>query len=155
VLLQKLIAWIGPLLYVVGAAWFVAVSDRGQRKPVLLGWLVPGLGHWITGRRSRALFFGIQIVVLFLAGLAMADFRCVSPLDRHPIWAITQIPGGLLTVVAAITTAGLDIQRDNALYPVGCLYVGVACLLNLVALCDLYDLTEPASRRKAAERKAA
>ena len=59
--LQKLIVWIGPLLYAVGAVWFLAVSDKSQRKPVLLGWLVPGLGHWVIGQKPRALFFGIQI----------------------------------------------------------------------------------------------
>ena len=39
------------------------------------------------------------------------------------------------------------IERDNVFYPAGCLYVCVACLLNLVALCDVYDLTEPAAKR--------
>jgi hypothetical protein len=152
--LQKLIAWAGPLLYVAGAAWFVAASDRSQRKPVLLGWLLPGLGHWVIGQKPRALFFGIQIVTLFLAGLILSDFRCVSPFDRHPIWALTQIPGGALTLVTALVTAGLDIERDNPTYSAGCLYVGVACLLNLVALCDLYDLTEPESKRLARKKSA-
>jgi hypothetical protein len=152
--LQKIIVWIGPLLYGVGALWFVAVSDRRQRLPVLLGWLVPGLGHWIIGEKKRALFFGIQIIVLFLAGLMLSDFRCVSPLDRHPIWALTQIPGGALFLLTALLTAGLDLYRDNPYYSVGCLYVGVACLLNLVALCDLYDLTEPESKRLARQKSA-
>jgi hypothetical protein len=145
--LQKLVVWIGPLLYAVGAIYFMAVSDKGQRKPVLLGWLVPGLGHWVIGQKSRGLFFGIQICALFLAGLVLSDFRCVSPFDRHPIWGITQIPGGVLTLVSAVATSGLMIQRDNLFYPAGCLYVSVACLLNLVALCDVYDLTEPAAKR--------
>jgi hypothetical protein len=115
---------------------------------VLLGWILPGLGHWIVGQKRRALFFAIQIIALFVLGLVLSDFRCISPLDRHPVWALTQIPGGALTLVTAVLTAGLDIERDNPLYQVGCLYVGVACLLNLVALCDLYDVTEP--RKKAA-----
>jgi hypothetical protein len=152
--LQNLIVWAGPLLYLVGAGWFVMASDPVQRKPVLLGWLVPGLGHWVIGRKPRALFFGIQLVGLFLIGLVLSDFRCISPFDRHPIWALTQIPGGALTIVTAILTAGLDLVRDNPLYPAGCLYVSVACLLNLVALCDLYDLTEP-EKKKLARKTAA
>lgn len=147
--LQKLIVWIGPLLFVAGAGWFLAVADRRQRLPILLGWLVPGLGHWIIGRRGRAAFFAIQLIGMFLAGLLLSNFRCVSPFDRHPIWALTQVPGGLLTVLTAAATAGLHIERDNPLYPAGCLYVGAACLLNLVALCDLYDLTEPEEKRLA------
>lgn len=147
--LQKLIVWAGPILFGVGALWFFLTADPSQRKPVLLGWIVPGLGHWVIGQRSRALFFAIQIFVLFVLGLILSDFRCVSPFDRHPIWAITQIPGGLLTLVTAAVTSALDIERDNPTYAAGCLYVGVACLMNLVALCDLYDLTEPAARREA------
>ena len=96
---------------------------------------------------AEARSFGVQIFALFLAGLVLSDFRCVSPFDRHPIWGITQIPGGILTLVTAALTSGLTIQRDNAFYPAGCLYVSVACLLNLVALCDVYDLTEPAQKR--------
>jgi hypothetical protein len=152
--LQKLVVWIGPLLFVVGALYFVAVSDRSQRLPILLGWLVPGLGHWKAGLKARALFFGIPLIGLFLVGLLLSDFRCVSPFDRHPIWALTQIPGGALTFVTAALTSGLMIERDNPYYSAGCLYVSVACLLNLVALCDLYDLTEPESKR-AERRKAA
>jgi len=149
-----LIVWAGPALYGAGAVWFLLTADPSQRKPFLLGWLVPGLGHWIVGQRRRALFFAVQIVGLFLAGLVLSDFRCVSPFDRHPIWAITQIPGGILTIVTAGLTATLHIERDNPTYAVGCLYVGVACLMNLVALCDLYDLTEPEKRREARRKSA-
>jgi hypothetical protein len=152
--LQKLVVWIGPLLFAVGALYFVAVSDRGQRLPILLGWLVPGLGHWKIGQKARGMFFGVPLVALFLAGLLLSDFRCVSPFDRHPIWALTQIPGGALTIVTAALTSSLTIQRDNSYYSAGCLYVAVACLLNLVALCDLYDLTEPEAKRSE-RRKAA
>jgi hypothetical protein len=149
--LQKLVVWIGPLLFAVGALYFFAVSDRSQRLPMLLAWLVPGLGHWKVGRKARGLFFGVQLTALFVVGLLLSDFRCVSPFDRHPIWALTQIPGGLLTLVTAALTSSLDITHDNPTYSAGCLYVAVACLLNLVAMCDLYDLTEPEAKR--AERR--
>jgi hypothetical protein len=120
---------------------------------VLLGWLVPGLGHWAIHERRRAVFFAVQIVALFIAGLVLSDFRAVN-LDRHPIWALIQVPGGLLSLATALATSRLMIEWDNPWYPFGCLYVGVACLLNLVALCDLYDLTEP-EEKKAARKRAA
>jgi hypothetical protein len=144
--LQNLIHWVGPLLYLAGILYFLLVSDRAQRKPMLLAWVLPGLGHWSIGRRDRGLFFGIQLITIFLVGLWLSDFRCVSPFDRHPLWGLTQIPGGGLTLVTALATSTLKLSGDNAYYQAGCLYVGVACLLNLVALCDL---TEPESRRAA------
>ena len=152
--LQSLIVWIGPLLFVLGAGYFLAVSDKSQRVPVLLGWLFPGLGHWVIGQRRRAVFFAVQLAGLFLTGLLLSDFRCVSPFDRHPIWALTQISGGGMALVTAVLTSGLHIERDNPTYSAGCLYVSAACLLNLVALCDLYDLTEPEQKRLARKQAA-
>jgi hypothetical protein len=151
--LQKLVLWAAPFAYVFGVAYFFRIAAPAQRKPCLLGWLVPGLGHWIVGRRDRAIFFGLQILGLFVAGLLLSDFRCVSPLDRHPVWAVIQVPCGGPFLLAAAATASLEIVRDSAFYQVGCLYTAVACLLNVVALCDLYDLTEPAERRDARRPK--
>jgi hypothetical protein len=145
--LQVGIIYLAPIAYLLGALLLLRTAAPAQRKPLLLGWLVPGLGHWVTGRRPRAVFFAAQIFGLFLAGLALSDFRCISPLDRHPIWALIQIPGGAMTIVVAALTHGLRIEQESAYYGVGCLYASVACLLNVIALCDLYDLTEPEERR--------
>jgi hypothetical protein len=153
--LQKLVLWAAPLAYVFGVAYFFRIAAPAQRRPCLLGWLLPGLGHWVVGRRDRAVFFGVQILGLFLAGLVLSDFRCISPLDRHPVWAVIQVPcGGPMLLVAALT-AKLQIAGDSVTYSTGCLYTAVACLLNVVALCDLYDLTEPAERRAARTAKGA
>src|ERR1043165_7093720 len=105
--LQKLVVWLGPLLLVAGTAYFVHVADRRQRFPMLMAWLLPGLGHWVAGFRTRAIFFGLQLIGLWAIGFWITDGRCISPFDRHPIWALTQIPGGALTVVAAIATRNL------------------------------------------------
>lgn len=138
--LQKLVLVLGPLLFLAGIAYFVKVSHPRQRLPMFLGWLVPGLGHWVVGLRGRAVFFAVQLFALWAIGLWLTDARCVN-FDRHPIWALTQAPGGAVTMITAFLTRGLTIDNDNALYNVGCLYVGVAGLMNLVALCDLFDLT--------------
>lgn len=142
------------LAYLCGVVAFLRIADKSQIKPCVLGWLVPGLGHWIVGRRDRALYFGLPIFGLLIAGLALSDFRCVSPFDRHPIWALVQIPAGGPFLLATAATAGLRIESDSALYPVGCVYFAVGCLLNIVALGDVYDVTEPQSRREARETRA-
>ncbi len=138
--LQRLILWLGPLLYVAGAAWFAVHSTPRQRRAVLWTWVLPGLGHWRAGFRSRGVFFGVQLLGLFIVGLWLSDFRCISPFDRHPIWALLQIPSLVPTALTTILTSSLRITADNPLYQAGCLYAGVACLLNLVAMCDVYDL---------------
>jgi hypothetical protein len=145
--LQSFILYAAPVAYLLGAIALLKNAGPAQRKPLVLGWLIPGWGHWAIGRRSRAIFFAAQILGLFLAGLWLSDFRCISPFDRHPIWALIQLPGGAMTLVAAAATWGLRIEAESAYYGVGCLYASVACLLNVVALCDLYDLTESPERR--------
>ncbi len=141
--LQRIILWLGPLLYVLGALYFVTVSTPAQRRAVLLTWLCPGLGHWKAGHARRGAFFAVALLGLFLGGLCLSDFRCISPLDRHPIWALLQIPCLLPTALATVLTSHLTIDSDNAYYQIGCLYVGLGCMLNLIVMCDVYDLLGP------------
>ena len=121
---------------------FIAVSSRRQQIAVLLAWLVPGLGHVYIGRTRRGVFLAAIVVAMFIAGMIMSDFRNISPFDRHPIWGIAQIPGGLMTGIAAALTNGLLIERDLPFYSVGCLYSSVATLLNILLMIDVYDHAE-------------
>lgn len=142
------------ILLVAAGAYFLYTSNRRQRTAVVLALLFPGAGHLWIGRRQRGLLLGGIMVALFVAGMAMADFRNISPFERHPIWGIAQIPGGLMTVVAWLATSSLKVVRENPLADVGALYSGVACLLNLVAACDVWDLTESPEQRRAREARA-
>ena len=148
--LVKLLFTLFPVALVAGVVYFIAKSNRRQRIAVALTLVFPGLGHFWLGHRPRAYVFAVVIVPLFLAGMVLADFRNVSP-DRHPIWALAQIPGGLLSVIAWIATRTLHLARDNPYYPIGCLYTGAACLLNVVTSCDVWDLAGPRKAGSEAE----
>lgn len=133
-------AWI---FAIAGLAFFVHKSSPRQRMAVALAWLFPGLGHLWLGRRNRALLFGGIILVLYLAGMVMADFCNVSPFDRHPIWGLAQAPAAIPTLLAWLITGpllDLKIWTVNPYYAIGCLYTGVAGLLNILAMCDAWDL---------------
>ncbi len=121
------------------AVWFLVQSDPRQRIAVFLGWLVPGAGHLYLGRRDRALFLGCLVIGTFVAGMVIADFCNISPFDRHPIWGIAQLFGGLMSGGAALATSHLMREGDNPYYFIGCLYSGVACLMNLLVMIDAYD----------------
>jgi hypothetical protein len=100
-----------------------------------LGWLVPGLGHFVVGRRGKAfLYFGV-IVGAYVLGLALADWRCVH-YERYQVWFFAQVFAGLPTGVTALLTRDLEITRAVPLLDVGQLYVGVASLLNAIAVAD-------------------
>ena len=50
-------------------------SNAGKTRvpPALLlaAWFVPGLGHWILGKRTRAIVFGLVIVSAFFTGVLL------------------------------------------------------------------------------------
>jgi hypothetical protein len=75
-------------------------------------------------------------------GLLLGKFAIISPFDRHPIWGIAQIPGGLMSDFGWLIAGKAEV---NSLYNIACLYAGSACLLNIVALCDAWDLAGEAT----------
>ena len=147
-------AWI---LAIAGLAFFVHKSTPRQRTAVGLAWLFPGLGHLWLGQRNRALVFGGIILLLYVSGMIMADFRNVSPFDRHPIWGLAQAPTAVPTLLAWLVTGpllDLKIWTVNPYYAIGCLYTGTAGLLNILAMCDVWDLAgekRPAPVREGTE----
>lgn len=127
------------VLAAVFVAWFIIEAKPRVRVAVLLAFLFPGAGHLYLGRRPRAFFLGGMVLATFLAGMAIADFRNIS-LDRHPVWALAHAFGGLMSAIAGLSTRNLMIEGSDPLYPVGCLYSGVACLMNMLVMIDAYDL---------------
>ncbi|MEE9394722.1 MAG: DUF6677 family protein [Planctomycetota bacterium] len=140
-----------PLVAVLLLVRFVTTSSARQRNAVLLAWLVPGLGHFHLGEKKRGLWVGGLILLTFVAGMAIADFRNISPFDRHSIWGLAHLFGGLMAGIAALATGSLNIYRDNAAYHVGCLYSGVAALLNILAMIDAWDLATAKDRKETLE----
>ena len=56
------------------------VGETPLKDPVLaatLAWLIPGLGHWYQGRRSKALLFFVCILGTFVFGLYLGEGRVV------------------------------------------------------------------------------
>jgi len=114
---------------------------------LLLGWLVPGLGHLYTGRRWKAaLFFGV-ITVSALAGLVMGDFRNVYFSARH-YQLYAEMGNGLFTllagtVFAASGAAPVEHTASGSflanVLPIADLYLMVAGLLNLVVAANAFD----------------
>jgi len=80
------------------ATWLLAAS-----------WLVPGLGHWILGKRVRAVVFAVVIVSAFVTGVLLNGELGV-PKPQNPFsWLATFacIGDGLLYVVRMVWLNGL------------------------------------------------
>jgi hypothetical protein len=110
----------------------------------LMAWLVPGMGYWLLGQRSRALTVGITILVLFVGGIFIggirvvelpqgpevtADGRTVPVGDQSLLagikekpWFVPQVLTGPVSIVCGMVSsslshpsaAGLGLPRSHA-----------------------------------------
>lgn len=105
---------------------------------ILLGWLVPGLGHWIIGRRGKALLFFGVITITFVAGVLLAEGRNLN-YDRDGVYFLAYMFNGLETALGWLWTRHLEYDHAIPHLQVGFLYAAVGSLLNLVVVIDFFN----------------
>lgn len=129
---------------------------RGVRSsaPVaaILAWLLPGLGHWWVGERSRGVVFFVVITVTFWGGVAVGGVRTTIAPRENGAWIAAQLCVGTQAVAALylshrqfdwMTEQGKDPHR--APWPssnIAVVYAGVAGLLNLLVIVDVLARVE-------------
>jgi len=114
------------------------VSAERTAVGLLAAWLVPGLGHWMIGRRRKALLLFATITACFLAGLLLAQGRNLS-YDRDAVYFLAYVFNAGETGLGWLVTRHLELDRPITHLHVGFLYTAVACLLNLVAMMDFVE----------------
>ncbi len=141
---------------------------RGRPAPlpviatrVALGWLIPGLGHYLSGETRRGIALGVLISGAFLLGFLLSDKEAVSKqLHPYSFFAQVFVGGGtlpalyfdpardkILEVHSSISTREA-VPRFN---DTGVLFCNIAGLLNLLVLLDLIDRQlEPRKKPKPA-----
>ena len=115
-------------------------SEKVGSDPLLawiLGWLLPGAGHWYLGQRARGAVLCATLVGCFAAGVLVGGRSTVS--TRHPdgpAYLVLQWGAGL--PAAAAWAAGDPVPLDVAVSrrELGILYTLVPALLNMVAALD-------------------
>lgn len=108
---------------------------RSAFVATVLGWVLPGLGQVYVGRPGKALLMFVAIGGLFAGGLALTAFTCVNPKTYSLEFVAHAFLGGP-TALAYYLTRDLQLTEFMPWFEVGRLYVAVAGLLNIVAVCD-------------------
>ncbi|MBI4880011.1 MAG: hypothetical protein HY812_10195 [Planctomycetes bacterium] len=116
---------------------------------LFLGWLVPGLGHYLYGRRAKALFYFSLILFAFVAGMALGEWRDVN-MEKFKLYLLAQVWAGGPALAALALTRDLRITADLPFLDAGLLFTAVAGLLNVVVLVDLYEVHLKAKEKLAA-----
>jgi hypothetical protein len=126
------------------------MTARGPALVLFAGWIVPGGGHFLLGRRVQAAVFFLAVTLTYFAGMALADFGNVSP-ERHGYYFLAQVFNGGETLLAFLLTRGVvedHVPRHFGLQTgeIGILYTAVASLLNLIAVMDAYGIAAGISK---------
>jgi hypothetical protein len=119
---------------------------------VVATWLVPGLGHWLLGRRGKALLYAGVLTATFLIGLVLAEFRAVRSDDEFLLYLFGE---GLCAGLAFPTlwlTRSFELVADYPRLEVGRLFCTVAGIMNVCVMVDVVETAFPrATPRPAAE----
>jgi hypothetical protein len=114
---------------------------------LLVGWLIPGAGHFLVGKWIRALLLFAAILTMYATGLALAG-KLYTPNFGDPLdmlGFIGQLGTGLLYILAHVFGWG-STSVLTALNDYGTKFLTVAGLLNIIAAVDAHSL---ANGRKA------
>lgn len=109
-------------------------------KVVALAWLVPGLGHWLQGRkRNAAILFGCILASMILGVVQGGDlFPFQGEGMFRTIGAFSQFGAGALYGLFRLIA-----DRGNPLditYDYGTIYFLIAGMLNWLAVIDTFDI---------------
>ncbi|MFQ5748094.1 MAG: DUF6677 family protein [Planctomycetota bacterium] len=117
-------------------------SGRVQPGTAALATLIcPGLGHWITGRRFKAFFFGGCILGLFFLGMFLSDF---ADFERvlHPYYWSGQMFLGVVGWVVDLVSGPIRFHEVPTYLDAGLLFTTSAGLFTIVAALDAYRRAE-------------
>jgi hypothetical protein len=108
---------------------------------MILGWVVPGLGHAVQKKYVRAVLFLVSISAMTGLGLAMGGrvypFQTDNPLTILAFFA--DLGNGLFYGLARVLGWGGG-QLERATFEFGTAYIAGAGLLNFLIALDAYDL---------------
>ena len=109
----------------------------------VLGWLVPGAGHFLQGRRDKALVFLVTLPLMFAFGLwlqgRLFPFELSDPLVF--LGAIADRGLGLPYLIAYFADAGAG-TVTAASYEYGNTFLMTAGLLNFLVILDAFDIAQ-------------
>lgn len=116
--------------------------NRGRLvRLCVAGWLIPGCGHLLLGRKRRALILFASILSMFLLGLAMrGQFFTVQ---AGSYLRTLGFFGEMCVGVAMPTAMFFGYSGGNGLFPssdFGTAFLVAAGMLNALTVFDAYDI---------------
>lgn len=119
----------------------VAIEWSRAGRSLLLAWLIPGAGHFVLGRRRRAIAFAIIVLVCLAIGVALEGnlYRIVADRPLTILATIACLGTGLPYLgLRFIVGYGGDLLAPGFEY--GSAFILTAGLMNLLLILDCWDI---------------
>lgn len=123
------------------AAGVAPAGAAAPARDLFLTWLVPGLGHWVQGRRRRGVIVFALLVGLFVVGTWLADASNLSR-ERHFYFWAGQFFVGAPALAAEAIWGGMRVRHEIPYVDCGLVFGCVAGLLNVLAMIDAFGFSE-------------
>ena len=147
--LDRLPAKIGRMPSTPAHTVEVSTSETPMRSPwltVIAGWLVPGAGHFLLGRKGRAAIVFCTVLISFIVGILMRG-PMFQPSGGGDVLTRLIEAAGFIGDVAAGAAYFLAIglgywPPDQASHTAdyGSKFLVAAGLLNILAMVDAYEI---------------
>ncbi|MFK5956020.1 MAG: hypothetical protein QM477_06195 [Planctomycetota bacterium] len=103
--------------------------------------LLPGLGHWKTGRKFKAILLGSCILGLFFLGMALGDFADFNR-ERHPYYWVGQMFIGAPGWLTSLIVSGRNFHAVMPYQDAGLLFTTSAGFFNVIVALDAFHRAE-------------
>jgi len=99
----------------------------------LLGWLIPGAGHFAINEKRRAIIIFVAIVLTFTVGLYVGSIGVINPITAKS-WYVAQIMNTPFVAVLGHLTKIRGYCVFGKPNEIGQIYTSIAGLLNLLCI---------------------
>lgn len=112
---------------------------------VALAWAVPGLGHFLAGRRFRGLVFFLTVGFLFWTGIILkANITLMGTAESFAMFKfIGAVASGVHFLLAALMGKGFEdpvLLKAELTNEMATTFLYVAGILNLLTMIDIWDI---------------
>ena len=99
----------------------------------LLGWLIPGAGHFAIKKRIHAFIIFFFITITFVVGLYIGSLAVIDPVGSKPWYAAQVMTSPAVMLLGNIAKAG-EYYAYGKSAEIGQIYTSIAGLLNLLCI---------------------
>jgi hypothetical protein len=100
---------------------------------VLSGWLIPGGGLFLLGKKKQAVLVFVVITLTFGAGLYIGSIAVIDPVNEK-LWYVVQMCNSPFAAVLGHITVSENLHSFGKPAEIGQIYTGISGMLNFLCI---------------------